>query len=86
MFCKKCSCIVFAKKPKVWDKKHFFPKNLKEATNDYFFICFRQVSIEQIQTSIIHIAPCSQEIIDNENPIFLRFFLKIRNEAVWLPW
>ena len=38
-----------------------------------FFICFRQVSIEQIQTSIIHLAPCSQEIIDNENPIFLRF-------------
>jgi hypothetical protein len=30
------SCIVFATKPKVWDKKHFFPKNLKEATNDYF--------------------------------------------------
>jgi len=28
--------IVFAKKPKVWDKKHLFPKNLKEATNDYF--------------------------------------------------
>ena len=38
-----------------------------------FVICFRQVSIEQIQTSLIHIAPCSQEIIDNENPIFLRF-------------
>jgi hypothetical protein len=44
------------------------------------------VSIEQIQTSIIHIAPCSQEIIDNENPIFLRFFVwKMRNEAVQLP-
>ena len=41
-----------------------------------FFICFRQVSIEQIQTIIIHLAPCSQEIhvIDNENPIFLCFF------------
>jgi hypothetical protein len=41
-----------------------------------FFICFRQVSIEQIQTSIIHLAPCSQEIhvIDNENPIFFTFF------------
>ena len=36
MFVKKCSCIVFAKKTKVWDKKQFFPKNLKEATNDYF--------------------------------------------------
>jgi hypothetical protein len=32
------------------------------------------VSIERIQTSIIHIPPCSQKIIDNENPIFLRFF------------
>ena len=55
-----------------------------------FFICFRQVSIEQIQTTIIHLA---QEIhvIDNENPIFLRFFFffgrfKMRNEAVRLPW
>ena len=37
------SSIVFAEKPKVtvWDKKRFFPKNLKEATHDYFFICFR---------------------------------------------
>ena len=41
-----------------------------------FFICFRQVSIEQIQTSIIHLAPCLQEIIDDENPIFLRFSLE----------
>jgi len=32
------------------------------------------VSIERIQTSIIHIPPYSQEIIDNKNPIFLRFF------------
>jgi hypothetical protein len=24
--------------------------------------------------SIIHLAPCSQEIIDNENPILIRFF------------
>jgi hypothetical protein len=32
------SSIVFAEKPKVtvWDKKRFFPKNLKEATHDYF--------------------------------------------------
>jgi hypothetical protein len=36
IFCKKRSCIVIAKKPKAWDKKHFFPKNLKETTNDYF--------------------------------------------------
>jgi hypothetical protein len=45
-----------------------------------FCICFRQVSIEQIQTSINHLAPCSQKIIDNENPIFLRFFLE---DAKW---
>ena len=38
IFCKKCSCTyLLKKKPKVWDKKHFFPKYLKEATNDYFF-------------------------------------------------
>ena len=48
-----------------------------------FFICFRQVSIEQIQTSIIHLAPCSQEIhvIDNENPIFLRFVFLEEQDA-----
>jgi hypothetical protein len=44
-------------------------------TNDYFVICFRQVSIQQIKTSIMHLAPCSQEIIDNENPILFTFFL-----------
>ena len=42
-------------------QKTLFPKNLKEATK-----CLRQVSNEQIQTSIIHIPPCSQKIIDNE--------------------
>jgi hypothetical protein len=36
IFCKKCSCTYLLKKKKVWDKKHFFPKCLKEATNDYF--------------------------------------------------
>ena len=55
-------------------QKHFIPKNLKEATNDYFFIFLRQVSNKRKQTSIIHIPPCSQEIIDNENPIVLRFY------------
>jgi hypothetical protein len=55
-------------------KTLFFPKNLRKTTNDYFFICFRQVSIERIQTSIIHIPLCSQEIRDNENPIFLSCF------------
>jgi hypothetical protein len=28
--------MIYYLKSKVWDKKHFFPKNLKEATNDYF--------------------------------------------------
>ena len=52
-----------------------FSKISKRGYKRLFFICFRQVSIKQIQTSIIHLAPCSQEIhvIDNENPIFLRF-------------
>jgi hypothetical protein len=67
-------------------QKHFFPKNLKELYKRLFVICFRQVSIERIQLSSIHIPPCSQEIIENDNPICLRFFLKMRNEAVWLPW
>ena len=67
--------IVFAEKQKVWkEKPHFFPKILKEATSDYFFICLRQVSNEGIQTRIIHIPLCSQEIIDNANPNFLLLF------------
>jgi hypothetical protein len=67
--------IVFAEKQKVWkEKPHFFPKILKEATSDYFFICLRQVSNERIQASIIHIPPCSQKIIDNEIPDFFTFF------------
>ena len=74
IFCKKCSCTYLLKKNQKYGTKNTFFR--KEATNDYFFICFRQVSIEQIQTSIIHIEPCSQEIIDNENPILLRFFLE----------
>ena len=41
-----------------------------------FLICLRQVSNEGIQTSIIHIPPCSQKIIDNENPDFLRVWLR----------
>jgi len=66
-------------------KNTFFQKNLKEATNDYYSYVLDKC-LERIQTSIIHIAPCSQEIIDNENPILLRVFFKMRNEAVWLPW
>ena len=30
----KMKCLL--KKTNLWDKKHFFPKNLKEATNNYF--------------------------------------------------
>jgi hypothetical protein len=42
---------------------------------------------KRMQTSIIHIALCSHEIIDNENPDFFAiYFLKMRNEAVWLLW
>jgi len=36
------------------------------------------VSNEGIQTSIIHIPPCSQKIIDNENPDFLRFYEDVK--------
>ena len=39
-----------------------------------FFKCLRQVSIEGMQKSIIHIPPCLQKIIDNENPDFLMVF------------
>ena len=57
-------------------QKTLFSKISKRGYRRLFFICFRQVSIEQIQASIVHIAPCSQEIhvIDNENPIFFTFF------------
>ena len=61
------------KTTKVWVKK-MFSKKSKRGYKRLFFICFRQVSIERIQTRIIHIPPCSQKIIDNENPNFLRFF------------
>jgi hypothetical protein len=44
LFCKKCSCILFAKKPKVWDKEHFFRKKSKRGYKRLFFICFRQAS------------------------------------------
>ena len=69
-------------------QKKTFPKKSKRGYKRLFLICLRQVSYEGIQTSIIHLAPCSQEKIDNENPIFLRFcfFWKMRNEAVRLPW
>jgi hypothetical protein len=55
-------------------QKTLFSKISKRGYKRLFFICLRQVSIEQIQTSIIHIAPCSQEMIDNENPICLSLF------------
>ena len=68
-----CSCTLLLKKNKSMGQKTLFSKKNKRGYKRLFCICFRQVSIEQIQTSIIHIAPCSQEIIDNEHPIFLRF-------------
>ena len=69
--------VVFAEKPKVWNKKTLFSKNSKRGYKRLFFICLRQVSNEWIQTSIIHIPPCSQKIIDNEIPdIFTGFFLR----------
>ena len=52
-------------------QKTLFSKNSKRG---YKRLCFRQVSIEQIQTSLIHQPPCSQEILDNENSDFLHFF------------
>ena len=55
-------------------QKTLYFKISKRGYKRLFVICFRQVSIQRIQTSIIHIAPCSREIIDNENPIFWRFF------------
>ena len=61
-------------KQQKYGSKKPFSKKSKRGYKRSFFICFRQVSIERIQTRIIHIPPCSQKIIDNENPIFLRFF------------
>jgi hypothetical protein len=60
-------------------QKTLFSQKSKRGYKRLFLICFRQVSIEQIQTSIIHIPHCSQEIIDNENPFFLHFF----EDAKW---
>jgi hypothetical protein len=76
---------------RIWDKKNFFPKNLKELYKRLSVICFRQVSIERIQLSSIHIPPCSQEIVENDNPNFLRDgkLIKILKEHLywlWLLW
>ena len=54
-------------------QKTLYFKKSKRGYKRLFFICFRQVSIEWIQTSIIHIPPCSQEIKNNEYSNFLRF-------------
>jgi hypothetical protein len=53
-------------------------KTLFSKKSEFFYV-LRHMSIKRIQTSIIHIPPCSQEIIDNENPIFLHFF----EDAKW---
>ena len=47
-------------------QKTLFSQKSKRGYKRLFFICFREMSIERIQISIIHIPPCSQEIIDNE--------------------
>ena len=60
------------------EQNTLFSKISKRGYKRLFFICFRQVSIEQIQTSLIHQPPCSQEIIDNENADCLRFFEDVK--------
>ena len=62
------------KKRKRMGQKAFFSKKSKRGYQRLFCICSRQVSNKRMKTSNIHIAPCSHEIIDNENPIFFNFF------------
>ena len=57
-------------------QKPLFCKESKRGYKRLIFICLRQVFNERIQTSIIHIPPCSQKAIDNENPDFFTFFLR----------
>jgi len=57
-------------------QKTFISKKSKRGYKRLFLLCLRQVAIERIQTSIIHIPPCSQKIIDNENPDFFTFFFE----------
>jgi hypothetical protein len=64
-------------------QKTLFSQKSKRGYKRLFLICFRQVSIEQIQTSIIHIPHCSQEIIDNENPHFDGKLIKIIKEHMY---
>ena len=64
---------LFAKKSKFMGQKTLFSKKSKRGYKQLFLMCLRQVSNKGIHTSIIHIPPCSQKIIDNENPDFLRF-------------
>ena len=59
-------------------QKKLFPKKSKRGYKRLFLICLRQVSYEGLQTSIIHIPPCSQKIIYNENGDFLRFFEDVK--------
>ena len=61
---------LFSKKSKRGYKRLFFYK--------FFLYAFRQTSIERIQTSLIHLPPYTQEIIDKENQNF-GVFLK-------MPW
>jgi hypothetical protein len=60
-------------------QKHFFPRNLKEATHDYFLHVLYKCLLNGYKQAIIHIPPCSQKIIDNANHICLRFL----EDAKW---
>ena len=55
-------------------QKPLFSKKSKRGYKRLFFICLRQASNKRLQTSIILIAPCSQEIIDHENLVFIYVF------------
>ena len=52
--------------------KTLFSEKSKRGYKQLFVIYLRQVSNEGIQTSIIHTPPCSQKLIDHENPDFLQ--------------
>jgi hypothetical protein len=51
-------------------------KKSKRGYKRLLFILLRQVSNKRIKTSINHLTPCSQEIIDHENPDFFTFFFR----------
>ena len=58
------------------EQKTFFFQKSKRGYKGLLFILLRQVSNKRIKTSINHLTPCSQEIIDHENPDFFTFFFR----------